>query len=86
MVITQNKTNIVSNKTIDIHRTTNHKVSEKGYLKDPEEFQWYTCRAIVGLRWYIMAGIIMYKTPDKDTDKIMLCSQTNHCHAVKGML
>ena len=39
MVITQNKTNIVSNKTIDIYRTTNHKVSEKGYLKDPKEFQ-----------------------------------------------
>ena len=39
MVITQNKTNNVSNKTIDIYRTRNHKVSEKGYLKDPEKFQ-----------------------------------------------
>lgn len=43
----------------------------------------YTGRAITGLHWYPM-GSIMYTTLQEPTDSIMLCSQTNHGHAMKS--
>ena len=94
MAITQNKTNIISNKIILTYTEQQIiQVSEKGNTKNPEKSQClsmftfrYTCRAIHGLLWHAMVGIIMYSTPEKLTDKIMLCSLTNHCHAMKGIV
>ena len=44
----------------------------------------YNCRAITGLHWYVMGGIIRYRTLEEPID-IMLHSQTNRCHAIKGI-
>ena len=43
-------------------------------------FSRYTCRAITGLYWHAMGGIIMYRTREE------LRRQTNHCHAMKTII
>lgn len=94
MAITQSKTNIISNKIILTYAEQQIiQVSKKGNTKYPEKLQClsmftfrYACRAIHGLLWHVMVGIIMYSTPEKLTDKTLLRSLTNHCHAMKGIV